>query len=257
MLSQAQHEELHNHSLALHERSGTDRHNDADNALMIWYRDNSINMVASDDVSGTRLRPEAVIEARRTELDFFCRMKVCTKVSRQEALARGKQVIQVRWIDINKGDKVNEDYRSRLVAKQFKDKASTNVAEMFAATPPSEVLKLLASRCVSGKSRTRCMMSNDVKRAYFYAETRSEIYIGIPDVDRAPSDDNNDLVGRLNLSMYGTREAASAWQAKVADVMNRAGFVKSVVNPCIFYHGAKAIETMVHGDGFISTGEER
>ena len=59
------------------------------------------------------------------------------------------------------------------------------------------------------------------------------------------------------MSMYGTREAASAWQAKVANVMNRAGFVKSVVNPCIFYHGAKAIETMVHGDNFISTGEEK
>ena len=54
---------------------------------------------------------------------------------------------------------------------------------MFAATPPSEVLKLLASRCVSGESRTRCMMSNNVKRAYFYAETRSEIYIEIPDED--------------------------------------------------------------------------
>ena len=132
-------------------------------------------------MSGTWLRLEAVIEAIRTELAFFCQMKVYTKVSRREALARGKQVIQVRWIDINKGDEINEDYRSRLVAKQFRDKASTNVAEMFAATPPSDVLKLLASRCVSGESRTRCMMINNVKRAYCYVETRNNIYINNPD----------------------------------------------------------------------------
>ncbi len=98
VLSQAQHDELQQHSLALHEKDGHNKYKDvdADNALMSWYRDNPGDMVASDDVSGTRLRPEAVIEARRTELDFFCRMKVYTKVSRREALARGKQVIQVR-----------------------------------------------------------------------------------------------------------------------------------------------------------------
>ena len=54
-----------------------------------------------------------------------------------------------------------------------------------------------------------------------------------------PEDDENDNIAKLNLSMYGTREAASAWQAKVIDVMKGAGFVKSTINPCIFHHGVK------------------
>ena len=56
--------------------------------------------------------------------------------------------------------------------------------------------------------------------------------------------------------MYGTREAAAAWQAKVTEVMVGAGFHKSVINPCIFVHNDKFIESMIHGDDFISAGEE-
>ena len=232
------------------------RDSDNDNDLMRRYANNAGDMVATDGVSGTRLRLAAVIQARRTELECFRRTKVYSKVGRKEALIRGKAVILVRWIDINKGDNVNVNYRSRRVAKHIKDKASTNVADMFAATPPSDVLKLLASRCVSGRSRTRCMMSSGVNQAYFYTEAQYDICIEIPNEDRVPEDDTNDIIAKLNLSMYGTREAASAWQAKVSDVMKRAGFVKSIINPYIFHHGAKAIETMIHGDDFISAGEE-
>ena len=50
----------------------------------------------------------------------------------------GKQPIGVRWIDINKGDEVNPEYRSRLVAQEIKRDHSL---ELFAATPPLEALK--------------------------------------------------------------------------------------------------------------------
>ena len=46
--------------------------------------------------------------------------------------------IPVRWTDVNEGDDGNEDYRSRLVAKEIKRDASM---EMFAATLPWEAKK--------------------------------------------------------------------------------------------------------------------
>ena len=52
----------------------------------------------------------------------------------------GKKPIGVRWVDINKGDDQNPDYRSRLVAKEIN---TGHDDDLFAATPPIEALKIL------------------------------------------------------------------------------------------------------------------
>ena len=53
-------------------------------------------------------------------------------------------------------------------------------------------------------------MTNDVKRAYFYAPVTRPIYIIIPPEDQQLGDE--DKVGQLNLSLYGTRDAArTSW----------------------------------------------
>ena len=52
-------------------------------------------------------------------------------------------------------------------------------------------------------------MSNDVKRAYFYAPSTREVYIRIHKEDLEDGDE--DKVGMLNLSLYGTRDAALNW----------------------------------------------
>ena len=56
--------------------------------------------------------------------------------------------------------------------------------------------------------------------------------------------------------MYGTREAASAWAEKVNEVMTNHGFMRSMFSPCIYVHTIRGVEVMVHGDDFISVGEE-
>ena len=49
----------------------------------------------------------------------------------------GKAPIKARWLDINKGDKVHPNYRSRYVAKDFNNEKRF---DLFAATPPLEAL---------------------------------------------------------------------------------------------------------------------
>ena len=99
-------------------------------------------MDAVDDVSGEPLNAKMVMEARRTEMQLFRRMGVYTKVSRQECVRLGLKPIAVRWVDVNKGDSQTPDYRSRLVAKEYRRNSEP---DMFAATPPLEALKLLLS----------------------------------------------------------------------------------------------------------------
>jgi len=66
------------------------------------------------------------------------------------------------------------------------------------------------------------LMAVDVKRAYFYAPATRPIYVEIPLEDRVPGDDNN--VAKLNLSFYGTRDAAMNWVSAYTKVLVDKGF---------------------------------
>eukprot|EP00969_Alexandrium_andersonii_P014742 644340-Alexandrium_andersonii.AAC.1 len=81
-----------------------------------------------------------VRKAREEETKEFKRHGVYEKVPIEECRREtGKAPIQVRWVDINKGDEERPEYRSRLVAKEIK---RDQRGDLFAATPPLEALKL-------------------------------------------------------------------------------------------------------------------
>ena len=123
---------------------------------------------AWDDVSGETLDPTEVRQARQVEMDYVYSRKVWRRVPRALAVRNGWKVIPTRWIDTNKGDSVNPNYRSRLVAKEF----NTGTQEgLFAATPPLEALRLLISRAATRRAgaKSSSIMLNDVARAFFEA----------------------------------------------------------------------------------------
>lgn len=94
-----------------------------------------------DENSGSALDPGLVRAARAEGMQYVREFSVYDKVTLKECRNKtGKGTIAVRWVDINKGDDVNPDYRSRLVAKEIKrDKC----LDLFAATPPLEALEML------------------------------------------------------------------------------------------------------------------
>ena len=74
-------------------------------------------MEAWDDLIGEGLDAREVLKASGKEIGYVEDKKVWTKMPRKEAQRRGIKVVDVRWVDINKGDLNNPIYRSRLVAK--------------------------------------------------------------------------------------------------------------------------------------------
>ena len=66
---------------------------------------------------GMKLEAGKVIEARAKEAGYIRDKRVYTKILRSQASRNGWKVIQTRWIDINKGDDENPNYRSRLAGK--------------------------------------------------------------------------------------------------------------------------------------------
>ena len=194
-----------------------------------------------------------MIEARQLEMDFFRRMGVYSKVDRGEVAKAGAKVITTRWVDTNKGDLVNPNYRARLVGREMK---TDNRLDLFAGTPPLEALKMVLSKC-AGNQQSRQpyrVMTINVKRAYFYAAAKRSVFIEIPPEDRVPGDES--MVGRLNLSLYGTRDAAQNWSEEYTRTMVRAGFKVGRASPCNFYHEEWDVAVPVHGDDFTACGPE-
>ena len=96
-----------------------------------------------DDMTGQSLDGNLVAAARKQEMEFFLRKEVWVKVPRGTAKAvTGRQPIPVRWVDVNKGDDIHPEYRSRLVAKDIRFKG---VESVFAAMPPVEAVRTVAS----------------------------------------------------------------------------------------------------------------
>ena len=202
---------------------------------------------AYDDVSGAALPVDMVKEARKLEIEYVRKMGVWTKVPR--AQAAGKKIIKLRWLDVNKMDQDNPMIRSRIVAKEYNDGVDPN---MFAATPPIEALRYLLSKAATHGEGKQCIMLNDVSRAFFNAKVTREVYVQLPAEDLEPGD--KDLVGKLNLCLYGTRDAAMHWQECVADQLAKSGFIRSKAYPSLYYHPSRKIHTIVHGDDYVSTG---
>ena len=140
-------------------------------------------------------------------MDYVRKMRVWKKIPRRTAQSRGWKVIQIRWIDINKGDDTNPVYRSRLVGKEL------NTGEMegiFAGTPPLEALRCIVHEAATirkGEDTTsKVVMVNDVSRAFL-----RQVCVELPAEDTAVLDRQMDHVGHLQMSLYGTRDAAMNW----------------------------------------------
>ena len=73
-------------------------------------------------------------------MEFLHEMGVHEFVTREEAVRSGEsKIIKGRWLDVNKGNSISPDYRSRFVGQEF----NTGVdSTLYAATPPLEALKL-------------------------------------------------------------------------------------------------------------------
>ena len=64
-----------------------------------------------------------------------------------------------------------------------------------------------------------------------------------------------DLCGRLNFSMYGTRDAAKNWANAYSQQLIDAGSEQAKASPCMFYNRDRSIRAYVHCDDYVSTGK--
>ena len=121
------------------------------------------------------------------------------------------------------------------MAKEFNTGARP---DLFAATPPTECLKLLLHKMAT-RGKEYKLLYADVSRAYFYAKALRPVYVQIPQEDLQPGETG--LCGNLLLSMYGTRDAAQNWHEEYAKTLPEAGLTRGTAPPRLFHDKAREL----------------
>ena len=107
--------------------------------VLIMLVSNNIQNVYIDATTGQVLDGRLVKKARLLEMIYFKDKNVYTKVAREEAYRfTGRAPVAVKGVDVNNGDDEDPNYRSRLVAKDYKRKGDDS---RFAPTPPFRVFE--------------------------------------------------------------------------------------------------------------------
>ena len=204
-----------------------------------------------DSVSGQPLEPGLVRNARAEEIRYLHQYNVYKKVPISVMHDRNGKLIDTRWVDVNKGDNSNKNYRSRIVAREIKKDSRQ---DLFAATPPLMSMRMLISECASSQDNDYCLLFLDISRAYFNAAATRDLFIKIPDEDYEPGDEYR--VGLLLRSLYGTRDAAQNWENEYSSFLTGLGFTQGLASPCHFamVRNQRKIQIAVHGDDFSCAG---
>ena len=166
---------------------------------------------ALDDLHGTDLPMEQVLAARQEEMSHM-KGHTFEVVKRQGCFDRtGKGPIATRWVDTNKSRGQGPmKVRSRFVARDFKRRGARDREDLFCATPPLELLRLLVSLMVTRShkdcGRSRKMLFIDVKKAHLVPICHEDVYIELP----AEAECEADECGKLKHWLYGCRKAGQA-----------------------------------------------
>ena len=152
---------------------------------------------------------------------YMDELKVLENSNRDECMTETSRApIPTDWVDINKGDSLRPNYRSRLVCQETRGRSTIDVedwAATFAATPPYEAFRLQLSLMTTGpKSQVdgddQVLMLLDISRAHLHSPLARAEFATI-----------DGKVYKLLKAMYGLRDAGAAFDRKVLDVMNLMG----------------------------------
>ena len=209
-----------------------------------------------DDSSGQFLDAKLVQKARQEELDWLRKENVYVRVKADECIGKP---LELKWLDINKGDDRTPKIRSRLVAKEIKKAKplaeQLGGADTFAATPPVESVYALMSSFMTRKSQNeerKYMAAWDVSRAHFMGKAARDLYVILPDEDRVHPEDEGPMMGKLLRSMYGTQDASQIFQKDYQELLKKEGAAFCALCPAIFK--MKGMIGLVHGDDFLVVG---
>ena len=160
--------------------------------------------------------------------------------------ATGAAPVTVKWVDTNKGSPQEPMIRCRLVARDFRMN-DRDREDLFAATPPLELKRVLLSKAVEkGPRGVRKLLFVDATKAHLNPKCQGDGFIQLP----KEAGEAKGKCGKLVHWLNGFRPAAQPWENYYAKKFVEAGFEQGVASLVAFYHRERDISCVVHGDDF-------
>jgi hypothetical protein len=150
-------------------------------------------------------------------------------------------------LDIKRDEKGNIDkYKARLVAKGFRQIAGRDYDEVFAPTAQQVTLKILLA---VASAHDLHIDQVDVKTAFLNGDLKEDVYLRLPP-------ELGGAIWLLHKSLYGLKQAARQWHAKIRNEMIKHGFTPCKHEPCLFMKtdATGTVYVMVHVDDALVIG---
>lgn len=124
-----------------------------------------------------------------------------------------------------------ERYKARLVAQGFTQQEGVDFLDTF-----SPIAKLVSVKLMLVVSAVKGyhLPHLDINNAFLYGELEESIYMKIPKGLEIQGEHQN-LVCKLNKSLYGLRQASRQWFLKFTSVLTGFGLTQSMADPSYFH----------------------
>ncbi|MBW0535509.1 hypothetical protein O181_075224 [Austropuccinia psidii MF-1] len=127
-------------------------------------------------------------------------------------------ILSTKWVFTKKTRP--KKFKSRLVARGFRQIHGINFEETFAPTPTFGALRMLFSIACQ---RTWPILTFDVKVAFLHSLIDKPVYLWPPKGIEVPPHS----VLKLRKALYGTKQAARCWWLPLKTILNRIGFTSN------------------------------
>jgi len=119
-------------------------------------------------------------------------------------------------------------YKARLVAQGFNQVPGRDFDETWAPVPNAATTRAIFAVAAANDWEIQHV---DVKTAFLNGNMDKEMYIKLPD---GVEDDYSGEIFRLNLALYGTKQAGRLWGMKLDKELKEMGASPSSVYPCVY-----------------------
>ena len=169
-------------------------------------------------------------------------------------LPAGHSPIGCKWVYKIKyqSDGTIERYKARLVAKGYTQIEGIDYTETFSPTA-----KLTTLRCLLTIAAARSWFIHqlDVQNAFLHGDLHEVVYMTPPPGLRRQGEN---LVCRLNKSLYGLKQASRNWFSTFSDAIQQAGYQQSKADYSLFTkaRGTSFTAILIYVDDILLTGND-
>jgi hypothetical protein len=163
----------------------------------------------------------------------------------------GRKAISCKWVFKHKTDEKGDvvRFKARLVARGFSQVYGIDYMDTFAPVAKLASLRILLAIAAAEDLEIYQM---DVVTAFLIPDLDEEIYMAQPE----GFETNEGLVCKLQKGLYGLKQSARIWNARLRQHLKSLGFQQSSCDPCIYINSTSGIIVAVWVDDLIILGKD-